>query len=189
MGTQVFALVFPGLHPLAVAPAVGTKKGDVLTVQFRCALQKQRLKFKVLQLLCAHGRAAKSNGVIVLDLGRGEVRGGEQVCLRTGSACALCHSLCHLSRIACAAPINDRDFFHNKFLSVSKKILSNFYCKLFHIPLPAKEQTAIYAGAFAEFTKGTGGSLRVGINFPNPAAKAVLAVVLNKADHIAQRIA
>lgn len=37
-----------------------------------------------------------------------------------------------------------------------KKILSTFYCKLFHIPLPAKEQTAIYAGAFAEFTKGIG---------------------------------
>ena len=43
-------------------------------------------------------------------------------CLRTGSACALCHSLCHLSRIACAAPINNSSFHVCQFLSFDEFI-------------------------------------------------------------------
>ena len=104
------AVLGPGAHPLAVAPAVRAEQADGFAAQAGLYRLEHGLKFGLFQLLGAHRRAAEGQRAVAGNQIGAELAGGEQVGL---AARALRHKIGHGLGVAGAAPVNDCDLTHD----------------------------------------------------------------------------
>ena len=106
------AVVLPGTHPFAIAPAIRAEQGGDLAGKRALDRVKHGRKLGLLEFLRAHCRAAESDGVEESELGGIRLLGGEKLRLRARCLHAFENRIRHGLRIARAAPEYNRCLFH-----------------------------------------------------------------------------
>ena len=112
LGAIIFAAFFPGAHPLAVSPSIGTEQSDFLSGEFGFTCGEHWLELGIFQLFCPHSRASESDCIVCIYIIRREICASQNRNFCACLLCSLCYFLCHHFCVAGSTPINYCYFAH-----------------------------------------------------------------------------